>query len=220
MSNQKRVDLYKLIHKAQRAHLFALSSRIGRADFSDEEEARSIEQELRGMISHLKGHSLNETTYIHPLFNEIGNQIAAIEHEHDDLEKELFKLECILNEKEWEQLYPEFNRFIASYLTHQDEEERMQADILWKYFDDSRLAAAFAAFQASRSPAQRREDLSFIVPGLSIPELAGIVHHIKASAPIPAFEEACQLIQKHLEPSRWAELCKSLSINKEAKDES
>lgn len=52
-----RVDLYTFIHKAQRAHLFALASKIGRTDFSDEKDVHLIEQELRGMIAHLRDHS-------------------------------------------------------------------------------------------------------------------------------------------------------------------
>ena len=85
--------------------MFALSTRIGRADFSDEVETNMIQEELHRMISHLKGHSLNELTFIHPLFREVGNQISVIDEEHDDLEKELLKLEIILKEKKWNDLY-------------------------------------------------------------------------------------------------------------------
>ncbi len=174
-----RIDLYTFIHKAQRAHLFALSSRIGRADFSDEKEVNSIEQELRSMIFHLREHSVNETTFIHPLFHEIGDQISVIEHEHDDLEKELNKLEHILNEKDWKELYPELNRFIASYLTHQDEEETMQVDILWKYFDDARLADVMTAYKKSRTPEQSVANLKFLAFGLSLPELTKMLQGAK-----------------------------------------
>lgn len=174
-----KVDLYTLIHKAQRAHLFSLSSRIGRADLSDEKEFNSIEQESRDMIAHLREHSVSETTFIHPLFYEIGDQISVIEHEHDDLEKELNKLEHILDEKNWKDLYPELNRFIAAYLTHQEEEERMQIDILWKYFDDSRLADVMTAYKKSRTPEQHAANLKFLAFGISLPELARMLQGAK-----------------------------------------
>ncbi|HEX2579975.1 MAG TPA: hemerythrin domain-containing protein [Rhabdochlamydiaceae bacterium] len=166
-----RVDLYTLIHKAQRAHLFALASKIGRTDFTDEKEVNAIEQELRGLISHLKEHSVTEATYIHPLFHEVGDQINVIDEEHESLEKELLKLESILNQKAWKELYPELNRFIAVYLMHQDEEEKLQVDVLWKHFDDNRLGAVMTAFRQSRTPEQKKKDLKFVVFGLSIPEL-------------------------------------------------
>jgi hypothetical protein len=208
----KKPDLYTVIHKAQRMHLFGLSTRIGRADFSDAAEVSSIEKDLKSMIFHLRKHSLNEATYIHPLFNEMGNQIAAIDEEHDDLEKELLKIEHILKEKKWEELYPELNRFIAAYLTHQDEEERMQVDILWKHFDDDRLAGVMTAFKKSLSPVEDMENLKFMIPSLSVPELTQMFQNIKKSASTSAFQTCSQIAEAHLETSRWQKLCKSLSI--------
>ena len=211
MSN--KIDLYTFIHKAQRMHLFDLSTRIGRTDFSDEAELNSIEQELRAIISHLRKHSLNEATYIHPLFNEVGDQIAVIDEEHDDLEKELLKIEHILNAKKWKDLYPELNRFIGSYLIHQDEEEQLQSDILWKHFDNDRLVAVMTAFKKNLSPAEEMENLKFMIPSLSVPELTQMFQNIKKSASTSAFQTCCQVAESHLEKSRWQKLCKSLSIS-------
>lgn len=101
----------------------------------------------------------------------MGYKIDGIDEEHDDLEKELIKLESILNQKKWNLLYPELNRFIASYLTHQDEEEQLQADVLWKHFDDHRLASVMAAYKQSRTPEQKSKNIKFLVFGLNIPEL-------------------------------------------------
>lgn len=207
-----KVDLYTFIHKAQRAHLFDLSTRIGRADFSNEEEINSIQQELRSMISHLRKHSLSEANYIHPLFNELGNQISVIDDEHEDLEKELLKLEYILNKKGWGELYPELNRFIASYLLHQAEEEQMQSDILWKHFDNDRLAAVMTAFKKSLSPEQEIQNLKFMIPCLSVPELTKMFCTIQASASAEAFQALCQITEAHLDQNRWKELRKSLSL--------
>lgn len=207
-----KVDLYTFIHKAQRVHLFELSARVGRADFSNEVEVKSIEQDLKSMISHLKKHSVSEATFIHPLFNELGNQISVIDDEHDDLENKLGALECILNEKKWGELYPELNLFIASYLSHQDEEEKMQADILWKHFDNDRLAAVMTAYKKSLSPAQETENLKFIIPCLSIPELTKMFRNIKASASTTVFQASCQIAENHLVPNDWKKLSKSLSL--------
>ena len=208
-----KVDLYTFIHKAQRMHLFNLSAKIGSTDFSDEAEVNSIEKDLRSMITHLRKHSLSEATFIHPLFNELGNQIAVIDEEHDDLEKELLKIEHILNEKKWEDLYSELNRFIGSYLIHQDEEEHLQSDILWKHFDNDRLAAVMTAFKKSISPAENIENLKFMIPSLSVPELTQMFQNIKKSASTSAFQTCCQIAESHLEKSRWQKLCKSLSIS-------
>lgn len=207
-----KVDLYTFIHKAQRMHLFDLSVRIGHTDFSNEAEIKSIQEDVRSMIAHLKKHSHSEATFIHPLFNELGNQISVIDDEHDDLEKELHKIECILSEKRWEELYNEFNLFIAAYLFHQDEEEKMQSTILWKHFDNDRLGAVMTAFKKSLSPIQEMENLKFIIPSLSVPELTKMFRNIKASAPTSVFEAVYKMAENHLATTQWNELSKSLSL--------
>jgi Hemerythrin HHE cation binding domain len=204
--NQKKVDLYTLIHKAQRAHMFALSTKIGKTDFSNQQEANSIKQELESIIDHLRKHSKNESTFIHPLYVEAGDKASAIDDEHDDLEIELHKLEDILAAKQWEKLYAAFNRFISMYLAHQDEEEQAQEEILWKHFENARLAAALNAFLASRSPALAMEDHKFVMPHLSMAELSQMYKGMKASAPPAAFQAACHLAETMLEPNRWAQL--------------
>lgn len=211
MSN--KVDLYTFIHKAQRKHLFDLCAKIGCADFSNEEEINTIEHGLRSMISHLRKHSMSEATYIHPLFNEVGNQISVIDEEHDDLEKELLVLESILNEKKWGELYPTLNRFIASYLIHQDEEETMQADILWKHFDNDRLAAVMTAYRKSLSPTQEIDNWKFLIPALNISELTQLFQNIKKTAAPSAFQECSLFAEAHLETSHWKKICQALSIS-------
>lgn len=202
----KKTDLYTLIHKAQRGHLFALSSRIGKTDFSDPQEVNAIKHELDSILAHLRKHSLNELTFIHPLYLEIGDQSAMIDEEHDELEQEILKLEEIIAEGRWEKLYAQFNRYIASYLLHQDEEERAQEEILWKHFDDTRLSAAMNAFLASRSPAVAIEDLKFVIPHLSNQELEQMFTGMKKSMPTHAFQGACGIAESLLEPNRWDQL--------------
>lgn len=208
----KKIDLYTFIHKAQRVHLFHLAIKIGHADISNKTEMNTIELELRDMIARLKAHSDHEDTLIHPLYRELGDQANLIDEEHDDLEQELHKLEQILDAKQWDKLYPEINRFISSYLAHQDEEETLQNQVLWKHFDNDRLSTVMTAFQQSRTPAQKMDDLQFLIPGLNLSELTALFRGMKASAPEPVFAAACQIAQTQLEPHRWSALITQLSI--------
>lgn len=205
----KRVDLYTVIHKAQRVHMFELSAKIGRLDFGDEQAVGEMNDELRHFVTHIREHGHHEDIFIHPLFRELGNEAVVLDEEHDDLDKELDQLETILDQKNWQQLYPAFNRFIAIYLLHQDEEESLQASVLWKHFDDGRLLGAFGAFKASRSPSQHAEDLKFILPGLSTLEIAEIFRSIKASS-LEAFQSALKMAEKQLEPRGFAALARAL----------
>lgn len=201
----KKVDLYTVIHKAQRVHMFELGAKIGRLDHSDKQATEDVLQELKSFITHIREHGQNEDNFIHPMFREIGDYAAPLDEEHDELDKELDKLEKV----DIENLYPAFNRFIAIYLLHQDEEEELQRTVLWKHFDNDRLQAAFEAFKASRSPAQNVEDLKFILPGLSIRELAAIFESIKASSQ-QAFQGSCKIAEGMLEPSRFAALMSTI----------
>ncbi len=205
-----RVNLYALIHKAQRAHLFDLAFRLGRVSLSDEEELHSIAQGIEEMIVHLKEHSINEFTFIHPLFTEAGCLIEGIDEEHEELGQELVKLQAILSEKNWAELYPAFNRFIGSYLLHQDEEERMQEDVLWNHFSDDRLAEVFVRYQASRSLSQKIENIKFFLLGLSRDELKNVFLGAQASLPAEAFQQICQTAKEQMEKNRWAELQSSI----------
>ncbi|MGZ3633015.1 MAG: hemerythrin domain-containing protein [Parachlamydiaceae bacterium] len=206
MPQTPRLDLYGFIHKAQRYHLYALASKIGQTDFTDSDEIESIEKELRAMITHLEEHSHNEDTFIHPLYREIGDKAAAIDEEHDKLDEELHKLEEILNQKQWHELYPQLNRFISLYLSHQDEEEQMQAKILWKHFDDARLAGVLVAFNAQRTPEAKAHDMEFMLPSMNVKELIGLLRNIKESAPATTFQGVCEIAKAYLEPSRWAKI--------------
>jgi len=206
MPQTPRVDLYGFIHKAQRYHLYTLASKIGQTDFTDSGEIESIEKELRAMITHLEEHSHHEDTFIHPLYREIGDGAATIDEEHDELKEELHKLEEILNQKQWHELYPQMNRFISLYLSHQDEEEQTQAKILWKHFDDARLAGVLVAFNAQRSPEAKARDMEFILPSLNVKELIRLLQNVKGSAPSAAFQGVCEVAKAHLEPNQWAKV--------------
>src|SRR5690606_29630220 len=142
-----RADLYSLIHKAQRFHLFQLSDELGLADFKNTSDAKRAETLTRQMIEHLRDHAKNEETYIHPLFKRIGTDtVEHLEKEHGELEEEITKLEATLREGRWEDIYGQYTRFLGSYLTHLAEEESAQREILWTRYDDQALMAVFNRF--------------------------------------------------------------------------
>lgn len=195
----ERVDLYRFPHKVQRAHLFALSTKIGRADLTNQMELNEIEKSLRLMIRLLREHSEHEATFIHPLYKEVGDSASPLDEEHDDLEKELVKLEKVLEEKRWSALYEVLNRFIGHYLLHQDEEETEQTEVLWKHFDDSRLLAVMNAFKASRPSSSLKEDLELAIPCLNLVELTQMFQMIKMAAPKEALQMALEIANSSLD---------------------
>lgn len=206
-----RTDLYSTIHKAQRFHLFRLAEAMGRTDFADTASTERVRAELWHLIEHLRDHARNEDRYIHPLFSKIGRGSSALEEEHTALEVILAEIECIVIEARWSELYPRYTAFLGRYLQHIAAEERLQAEILWTSYPDEQLAAVFARFKAERSPEASRADLAFMVPALSIPELARIFQGMKTSAPPAAFQGAYQLASHLLDASELAQLTQALA---------
>ena len=166
-----RVDLYGLIHKAQRFHLSTLLIRVGQTDVSDKRTMEHLAAELRGFVEHLRDHANNEEQYIHPLFDRIGGA-ATLEHEHLELEGSLTRLETIVSTRDWEGLYAGLARFFGEYLLHLDEEETAQRLRLWPNYRDEELAAVLQRFKAERAPEASKADLELLAPALS-PSEAG-----------------------------------------------
>ena len=207
-----RADLYTLVHKAQRFHLFQLANEIGGADLTQEEEAERISQRVRDMIEHLRDHARNEETYIHPLFRGAGVSVSnQLEGEHRDLETDMERLETILNERRWSDLYGEYTGFLGRYVVHLSEEEAAQREVLWAEYEDSTLLAVFNRFKSERSPQAARADLELMLPALSIAELGRVFLSMKASAPPKVFQGAFTLAEKLLPPQRWQELRAEIS---------
>lgn len=191
-----RVDLYSLIHKAQRKHLFDLSFKIGRTDFRDASQISVLKEEIKAIIIHLYKHAKVEETFIHPLFKKIGGQGDVIEEEHRDLETLLGDLEKSLLAENQENLYTRFNQFLIAYLSHIDAEETAQKDILWKHYDDSTLMDVLKRFQESRTPDQSMDDLKFILPCLNPQETEKILKSMKGSVPDKVYESVEVMAQK------------------------
>jgi hypothetical protein len=205
-----RVDLYTFVHKAQRFHMFRLSEKIGTTDFSVALETHEAAQEVLHLLEHLKDHAHNEEKYIHPLYQGVGATGEHFDREHEGLELEIRKLESVIAEKRWSDLYRAYTRFLGIYLLHLDEEEAAQRDILWTKYEDKDLAAVFTRFKMERPANLASADFVFMLPALSIPELTQMFRGMKASAPAPVFKGACDTAAKVLAPNRWQKIAANI----------
>lgn len=206
-----RVDLYTFVHKAQRFHLFHLSDAIGLADLNNPIEAEAISKQVLYLMDHLKDHAQNEHTYIHPLFQAVGSVGDHFDREHEELEKEIARIEKIVVQKHWNDLYSAYTRFLGIYLLHLNEEEAAQRDILWVNYEDKGLAAVFNRFKMERPPLLAKDDFEFMLPALSMPELVGMFRGMKANAPSVVFQGACDTAARILGESKWRKLQSNIS---------
>lgn len=209
-----KVDVYTKIHKAQRKHLFALSVKIGRTDFDDTVQVSYLKDEIKRIINHLREHAQHEKRFIHPLYREVGNQAEIFDHEHDDLENSLDLLEKVMADDDHDshKIYTQFNRFVAFYLKHIDEEESSQREILWKNYDNERLMEVIKSFQQSRAPQEGLQDLEFMLPCLNIQEVIDVLTGMQKNAPEAAFQFALRIVENAFSPAEWSKIQKMLFV--------
>jgi hypothetical protein len=198
-----KTDLYLLIHKAQRCRLFALANEIGRCDFADAAAAATVAAGVRDLLDRLEDHAHTEETYIHPLFRQLGWDLGAFDESHRRLDGRMRHLQGLLRDQRWNELYPAFCAFTAEYLVHTADEERAQAEVLWTRCTDEALADTLRRFKAER-PAQRAAtDLEFMLPALSVPEIAELYRAMRANAPAAIYAQACERGARALGTLRW-----------------
>ncbi|MBA2650874.1 MAG: hemerythrin domain-containing protein [Tatlockia sp.] len=200
-----RFDLYTTIHKAQREHLYKISMRIAKADFSDSIQASSIKKDVEKMIKHLKKHAENEDNFIHPLFHVCKDKCDLLESQHTTIEALLEELKELINSDNLDQLYPLFNRLIAMYLTHTDLEETLQKEILWNHYSDEELKEVITKFLQSLSLEKTVEDMEFMLPCLSVTEVCKILMSMQ-NAPMSLLQKVSLIVEKAFSNSDWEQI--------------
>jgi hypothetical protein len=192
-----RIDLYRNVHKGQRAHLFSLAIELGRADHEDAAKVNALATRLRAALAELRRHAENEERFIHPLLQARAPKVAAmLEREHQDLDPVLAEVEERLDglqgasrspSETGVELYGAWCRMVSIYLTHIDAEERLGMAALWDTCTDDDILAVIRAFIASRTAAEQIEDLRIQAPALSPQERAMLVSSaMKGGAPVEA----------------------------------
>lgn len=192
-----RIDLYRNVHKGQRAHLFSLAVELGRADQEDAETMDVLARRLRATLAELRRHADNEERFIHPLLRARAPKVAAmLEREHEELEPALAEVEAMLEGFDsapgnrfaaGTELYRAWCRMLSSYLAHIDAEERLGMPALWNACTDDEIRAVIRAFVASRTATEQLDDLRSQAPALSPQERSALVASaMKGGAPSEA----------------------------------
>ena len=191
-----RIDLYRNVHKGQRAQLFGLAVELGTLDHLDRPAVASLVERLRDLIADLRKHSENEEGFIHPLLRQKAPQVAAdLDREHDvfepilsELDERIHRISALEGDSSGEliELYRAWCRMTSAYLTHIDREESAAMPLLWETCSDEEIFAAIREFVASRSPSDQMHDLITQVPALAPHERAALVGNILRDSPTSA----------------------------------
>ena len=193
-----RIDLYRNVHKGQRALIFELAVELGRTDCGERQEFAMLAGRLRDAILELRKHAENEECFIHPLLHSRAPEIAAaLEREHERVEAGFCELEQQLSQAgspgrepvaPGRDLYLAWCRLVSTYLAHLDAEESVAMPALWQTCSDHEILALIQAFVASRSAADRLHDLRSQAPALTSQERSAYVGSIVRGGSLPAHQ--------------------------------
>lgn len=218
-----RIDLYTQPHKNQRKMLFALSTKVGDANFKDTAIVTEIHHDLMLLTNELRHHAFSEETFVHPLLaKKIPSAEKSFHEEHETLKKHLDHLETTYThlqdlgphykkrENQGLEFYRMLNRFISTYFMHINEEEYVMQN-LWEVSIESEVIGMMIAFQTYHSIDEGEKWLATHLPAMSIDEQQLMFKTTQLLASEEIFITMRQLSEKILGTKKWAPVLEKLN---------
>jgi hypothetical protein len=207
------IDLYRDIHKAIRAELFAITSTAARIDPSNPIARAALADHVRDVAAFLVSHADHEDTHIQPaLERELPELAAQIAAEHPALEGELDGLVALADAGEVATLHLALASFTGRYLLHQDVEERVVMPALEAAIGVEAVLAIHQAIVTSIPPDEMGRSLALMLPTMNVDDRAELLGGMQASAPAEVFDGVWGLARSVLEPSDIAAVAQRLGL--------
>ncbi|MBI2792654.1 MAG: hemerythrin domain-containing protein [Gammaproteobacteria bacterium] len=175
-----RVNYYQTIHKALRRLLYLFSIELGCEDMGIEENAQKLQTQFLQLKALLEEHAHHEDKYLHPFISQkLPKESNEIVKEHAEQDKHMQAIADMFTSvlaqsdiKERQhlgyQLYVLFNRFVADYIAHLDQEEAVIMPLLWQCCDDDdELMKPLQAFLASKTKQDFIDSLDYMLPAMN-----------------------------------------------------
>ncbi len=216
-------DLYRDVHKAIRVAMFDVVAEAGRLDPSDRTARSAHAAKVADLARFLVIHAEHEDTVldgpVREVLPEIADDIAAA---HAALETRMHRLaeladlafDCSRDDDRAavHDLYLELASFVASYLEHQDVEERVVMPALWASFGLERLLELNGRILDRISPDDMGWSLAMMLPAMNVDDRTELLGGMRADAPAEAFAGAWALAGQVLEPDDTAQLTTRLGL--------
>lgn len=215
------LDLYRDIHKAIRAELFAVTGSAGRIDPADDADIAALAGHLDAVVEMLVSHAHHEDVHIQPaVVTHLPDLAEQIEQDHAVLEGRMADL------RDWartagdgagssrrgdvHRLYVELASFTSAYLAHQDIEERVVMPELERAVGVDAVAAIHTAIVTSIPPAEMATSLSVMIPAMNVEDRVELLGGMQSGAPPEVFDGVWSLVGSLLEPYEFAALGRRL----------
>ena len=220
---QVSYDIYRNIHKGIRMEMFAVTTDAGRLDPSDSAACARFAARFQGLVFVLVQHAKHEDEFLEPVIARImGDHAAEITASHVVLEDQIQEIGAIVDaalaadgidrRAGFHTVYLELAAFVASYLQHQDDEERVVMRALDAALPTAALAELDARIVASVAPEVMGACLSLMLPGMNLLDRCELLADIRAHAPAEAFAGVWALASQVLEPRDYLQVAHELSL--------
>jgi hypothetical protein len=216
-------DLYRDVHKAIRVAMFDVVAEAGRLDPADRTARAAHAAKVADLVRFLLFHAEHEDAVldgpVREVLPEIADDIAAA---HVALETRMHRLVELADlafddgrdddRAAMHDLYLELASFAASYVEHQDVEERVVMPALWSAFGLERLLELHGRILARISPDDMGWSLARMLPAMNVDDRAEMLGGMRADAPAEVFTGVWALAAQVLEPADSAQLAARLDL--------
>jgi hypothetical protein len=208
------LDLYRDIHKAIRAELFAVTTSAARIDPADPVARVALIDHVRDVAAFLHDHADHEDTHVQPVLErELPDLAARVAADHPALEAEFGALMPILTDDvDIAELHLALAAFTGRYLAHQDLEERVIMPALEAAIGFEAVLVVHEAIIGSIPPPEMAKSLALMLPAMNVDGRTELLGGMKAGAPSEVFEGVWSLAGSVLEPTDLTAVARRLGM--------
>ncbi|MGZ4709654.1 MAG: hemerythrin domain-containing protein [Acidimicrobiales bacterium] len=218
------VDLYRDIHKAIRAELFATTVDAGRVDPADRSGRQALAHRVDDLVDLLVTHAEHEDSAVQPTLEiHLPKLAERIECDHAGLESRMLDLRAlatadidaaaVAQRTSAHHLYLELASFTSAYLEHQDLEERVVMSDLDTIIGVEAVGEIHAAIIGSIPPDVMANSLALMLPVMNIEDRAELLGGMQAGAPAEVFAGVWGLAGSVLDDAAYSALTTRLGLD-------
>lgn len=219
------LDLYRDIHKAIRAELFAVVTEAASLDPSHGVARAALAAHVREIVGLLDDHAEHEDATIQPVLErELPDLAAKIAVDHEAFEARTEALVAMTEEAavldapdaahRVHRVHLAVASFTGAYLEHQDVEERVVMPALEEAVGVEAVVGIHQAILASIPPEEMAKSLALMLPAMNVDGRAELLGGMREGAPAEVFEGVWSLAGSVLDPSDFAAVASRLGLDR------
>ena len=220
---KKRYNVFNQIHKGLRAMLYDTAMVLQHSDYTNAEQTEKALEKVEVVLAVFEDHASHEDNYVLPAVNRYFKHIVAefeSEHETDEMLAHRLRnlmvvysyaVSCDARQEAGEAIYKAFNEFIAFNLYHMNKEEDKLNKAMWQKYTDEEIIDIQKLIVQNVSEHMRVIESTWMMRGISDPEIVKWLTGVKNSAPDLIFQGLLKLAEKELSVKRWMNVKEALS---------